>query len=300
MYQYNSIDLLQVLVLLLRATGLNEVSIWALGGIGLFSGFLGSMLGLGGGFIIIPMLTLALHLPIHTAVASSLIAIVATSCIAASVYAKNKLTNIRLGLLLETATAPGAIIGAFAAAFFTSSALIIIFGIMLLYPAYTMVIRQAIPQKNNLPTNNSDNMSNQSSSYYDQNLGKIIPYKINHIPLGLGISFFTGILSAMLGIGGGIIKVPIMNLIMRAPIKAAIGTSSLMTAITATVGAIVYYLRGYIYPNIVAPLIIGVFLGAIAGTGLAQKAPGVILRRIFGLLLFAASILMFLKAANVL
>jgi len=279
---------------------LNEVSIWALGGIGLFSGFLGSILGVGGGFIVVPMLTLVLHLPIHIAVASSLISIVATSCIAASVYAKNKLTNVRLGLLLETATIPGAIIGVFAAALFTPSALIIIFGIVLLYIAYTMVIQQAIPEKNNLQTNNPTNKSNKLSSYYDQNLGKITAYKINHIPLGLGVSFFAGILSTMLGIGGGIIKVPIMNLIMRVPIKAAIGTSSFMIAITATVGAIVYYLRGYVYPNIVAPLIIGVFLGAILGTGLAQKAPGIVLRRAFGLLLFATSILMFLKAANVL
>lgn len=279
---------------------MNEVSIWALGGIGLLSGFLGSMLGVGGGFVVVPMLTLILHLPIHVAVASSLTSVIATSCIAASVYTKNKLTNVRLGLLLETTTAPGAIIGAFVAALFNSLALIIVFGIMILYFAYTMVSQRAIPQKNNLETNNTANKSSLMGSYYDQNLGKITAYKINHIPAGMGISFLAGILSTMVGIGGGIIKVPIMNLIMRVPIKAAIGTSSLMIAITATVGAIVYYLRGYIYPNIVAPLIIGVFLGATLGTRLVQKAPGPVLRRVFGLLLFAIAILMFLKAANVL
>ena len=259
------------------------------------------MLGVGGGFLVVPMLTLVLHLPIHIAIASSLVSIVATSCIAASVYAKNKLTNIKLGLLLETATTPGAIIGAFAAALFTSSVLIILFGVMLLYLAYTMVSQQLIPTKDNIDIDNAAQAADQlASCYYDQNLGKVFTYKVNHIPLGLGASFFAGILSSLLGIGGGLVKVPVMNLVMRVPMKAAIGTSSFMVAITTTVGAIVYYFRGYIYPNIVAPLIIGVCLGAILGTGLAQRATGAVLRRVFGLLLFATSILMFLKAANIL
>ncbi len=286
-------------MILLRITDLNEVSLWALGGIGLFAGFLGSMLGVGGGFFIVPMLTLVLHLPIHIAIASSLVSIVATSCIAASIYIKNKLTNIKLGLLLETATTPGAIVGALVASFFASSVLSVLFGIMLIYLAYTMISQRHMLTKDNIDnaTGADDHLT---SSYYDQNLGKAISYKVNHVPLGLGGSFFAGILASLLGIGGGIMKVPLMNLAMRVPIKAAIGTSSFMVAITATVGAIVYYFRGYVYPNVVAPLIIGVYLGALLGTQLTQRTAGAILRRVFGFILLAISILMFLRAANML
>lgn len=284
---------------------LAEVNLWALAVIGLFAGFLGATLGVGGGFLIVPILTLALNLPMQIAVASSLIAIVATSCTAASIYAKSQFTNIRLGLLLETTTTPGAIIGALTAAFLASSILSVIFGILLIYVAYTMIIRQPTLMWNNSPKDNPDGSSSKKAllltgSYYDQATNKKVTYDVRHIPLGLGASFFAGILSSLLGIGGGIIKLPTMNLGMGVPMKAAIGTSSFMIAITTTVGVIVYYFRGYIYPSIVAPLIIGVFLGARLGAELAQMAAGMLLRRIFGLLIFITAILMFLKAANIL
>ena len=254
-----------------------------------------------------PMLTLALQLPIHIAIGSSLIAIVATSCTAASTYIKARLTNIKLGMLWETVTIPGAIIGASVAATLSSSILSAILGIILIYTAYRMVRQQF---SKNEDVSSEDDIANPDkpptnppswllNSYYDQNLDKVITYKINHMPHGLGAGFFGGVLSGLVGIGGGIINVPVMNLIMGLPMKAAIGTSSFIIAITATAGALIYYYHGYIYPILVAPLVIGVFLGARAGSELTQRARGTLLRHIFAAFLFVMSILMFLQTANI-
>ena len=289
---------------------LNELDVvlnlWALGGTGLVAGLLGSALGVGGGFLIVPILTLALHLPIQVAIGSSLVAVVANSCTAAGVYTKARLTNVKLGLLLETATVPGAIIGGLAVAFIAPSILSALFGLILLYVAYTMVVRRHLISEDGLSADNSftpDNTPNSLSSslansYYDQNLGKVVTYKVTHVPTGLGAGFFAGVLSSLLGIGGGIIKVPVMHLVMGLPMKAAIATSAFMIAITTTVGALLYHYQGYIYPFIVAPLVIGIVIGARVGVELTQRAGGILLRRIFGVFLFLVALLMFLRTAN--
>lgn len=284
-----------------------DINLWALGSIGLVAGLLGSTLGVGGGILIVPMLTLALHLPIQIAIGSSLVAIVATSCTAASVYTKNRLTNVKLGLLLETATAPGAIVGGLVVALLASSLLNALFGVILIYVAYTMLVRQSPIAEGNpvegnsaksddAPANSSQWLSN---SYYDRSLSKLVTYKVSHIPQGLGAGFFSGALSSLLGIGGGVVQVPILNMVMGLPMKPTIATSTFMIAITATVGALIHYYHGHVYPIIVAPLIVGVFLGARLGAELAQKIRGTLLRRIFGVFLFVTALLMFLRAANI-
>jgi uncharacterized membrane protein YfcA len=283
------------------------LNLWALGGTGLVAGLLGSALGVGGGVIIVPVLTLALHLPIHVAFGSSLVAIVANSCTAAGIYTKAKLTNVKLGLLLETATIPGAIIGGLVVTFIAPSILSALFGLVLLYVSYTMVGRRYLMSEGGLSTDNSvanDNTSNSlsgslASSYYDRNLDRVVAYKVAHVPAGLGAGFFAGILSSLLGIGGGTIKVPVMSLVMGLPMKAAIATSAFMIAITTTAGALIYHYHGYIYPFVVAPLVIGIIIGARLGVELAQRARGILLRRIFGGFLFLVALLMFLKTANV-
>jgi uncharacterized membrane protein YfcA len=252
------------------------------------------------------MLTLALHLPIHIAIGSSLVAIVATSCTAASIYTKNRLTNVKLGLLLETATAPGAIVGGLVVALLASSLLSALFGVILIYVAYTMLVRQSpiaegntvegnSAKSNDAPANSSQWLSN---SYYDRSLSKLVTYKVSHIPQGLGTGFFSGALSSLLGIGGGVVQVPILNMVMGLPMKPTIATSTFMIAITTTVGALIHYYHGHVYPIIVAPLIVGVFLGARLGAELAQRVRGTLLRRIFGVFLFVTALLMFLQAAN--
>jgi uncharacterized protein len=296
-------------MLLFLITLLDEVNLWALGGVGLVAGLLGSMLGVGGGVIIVPILTLALHLPIQVAVGSSLVAIVANACTAAGIYTKARLTNIKLGLLLETATIPGAIIGGFAAAFIAPSILSALFGLVLIYVAYTMITRQHFISADTQPDdhlhlaepgNISDKLSSAlTNSYHDQNLDEVVTYKVTRIPVGLGTSFFAGILSSLLGIGGGIVNVPVMHMVMGVPMKAAIATSTFMIALTAATGAFIYQYYGNIYPFIIAPLIIGIVIGARIGVELTQRAGGLVLRRIFGVLLFLVAILMFLKTANI-
>jgi len=286
---------------------LADINLWTLGGIGLVAGLLGSTLGVGGGILIVPMLTLALHLPIHIAIGSSLVAIVATSCTAASIYTKNRLTNVKLGLLLETSTTPGAIVGGLVVALLASSLLSALFGVILIYVAYTMLVRQSPIAEGNTVEGNSaksdDAPANSSqwlsNSYYDRSLSKLVTYKVSHIPQGLGAGFFSGALSSLLGIGGGVVQVPILNMVMGLPMKPTIATSTFMIAITATVGALVHYYHGHVYPIIVAPLIIGVFLGARLGAELAQRVGGTLLRRIFGVFLFVTALLMFLQAANI-
>ena len=285
---------------------MNELNLWALGGVGLVAGLLGSMLGVGGGFIIVPILTLAFHLPIKVAIASSLVAIVANSCTAAGMYTRTRLTNVKLGLLLETATTPGAIVGGLIAAVIAPSILSALLGLALIYAAYTMLVRPHFMAEDTLSADNSSGLDNTphslsnslASSYYDQNLDKIINYKVTHIPTGLGTSFFAGILSSLLGVGGGFINVPVMHLVMGVPMKAAIATSTFVITITATTGALIYYYYGHVYQFIIAPLAIGMVIGSRIGVELTQRAGGVVLRRIFGALLLIIAVMMFLRTAN--
>lgn len=289
-------------------TPLNDINLWALGGTGIIAGLLGSMLGVGGGLIIVPVLTLALGLPIHIAVGSSLVAIVANTCTAAGLYTKAGLTNVKLGLLLETATIPGAIIGGFVAALISPSILSALFGLLLIYVAYTMVARNQLSSEDIAITNSasisSDEADNNLSasltdSYHDQNLDKVVTYKVKRIPFGLGSGFVAGILSSLLGIGGGIIKVPVMHLVMGVPMKATIATSTLMITLTAATGAFIYHYHGDLRLFVVAPLIIGIVIGSRIGVELTKKIRGLWLKRIFGVFLFLVAILMFLKTTNV-
>jgi uncharacterized membrane protein YfcA len=286
-------------------TPLNDINLWALGGTGIIAGLLGSMLGVGGGLIIVPVLTLALHLPIQIAVGSSLVAIVANTCTAAGLYTKAGLTNVKLGLLLETTTIPGAIIGGFVAASISPSILSALFGLVLIYVAYTMVVRNRLASQENvsvIPVDSNKtghNLSNSvTDSYHDQNLDKVVTYKVKRTPAGLGFGFLAGILSSLLGIGGGIIKVPVMHLVMGVPMKATIATSTLMITLTAATGAFIYHYHGNLQLFVIAPLVIGIVIGSRIGVELTKRTRGMWLRRIFGVFLFLVAILMFLKTAN--
>lgn len=275
-----------------------DVNVWLLVGTGLFAAVMGSMLGVGGGFIIVPALTLLAHLPMKAAIGSSLIAIVANASFAASRYTRLQFTNIKLGLLMCCTTVPGAIVGGLLAGIFAPVILITLFGLVQSYVAYTMVTRRDIsPQANEyLAVENAD--GTDVITYYDKSEARAVGYRISRIPQGVSGSFLAGVLSSLLGIGGGIVQVPVMNLIMRVPIKAAIGTSTFIMALTTAVGALVYYYHGYIYPFVIAPLLLGVLPGALLGTALTERIGAAKLRRAFGTLLLITAILMFLKAAN--
>ena len=287
---------------------MGEINLWSLGGVGLAGGLLGSMLGLGGGFFFVPLLTLVLNLPIHIAIGSSLVAVIANSITASSTHIKARLPNLRLGMFLLTATTIGAIGGAFIAAFLSSPVLTAIFGIALIGISYSMLRRRQLAQeraslgKTSVGSDDSSSTglgSSLTASYYDRNLNQVVTYNVNRVPHGWGINLLVGIASSLLGVGGGIFNIPVMNLVMRVPIRAAMATNSFMVGITALAGACIYYYHGYIYPLNVAPIVVGAFIGAAIGAQLVQRARSIMLRRIFAIVLFILAVLMLLRAANI-
>lgn len=266
------------------------------------------MLGLGGGFFFVPLLTLVLNLPIHIAIGSSLVAVIANSITASSTHIKARLPNLRLGMFLLTATTIGAIGGAFIAAFLSSPVLTAIFGIALIGISYSMLRRRQLAQeraslgKTSVGSDDSSSTglgSSLTASYYDRNLNQVVTYNVNRVPHGWGINLLVGIASSLLGVGGGIFNIPVMNLVMRVPIRAAMATNSFMVGITALAGACIYYYHGYIYPLTVAPIAVGAFIGALIGAQLVQRARSIMLRRIFAIVLFILAVLMLLRAANI-
>ncbi len=284
-----------------------DVNIWILGGTGFVAGLLGSMLGVGGGFIIVPVLTLALGLPIQYAIGSSLISIVINACTATSVYIRCHMTNLQLGLLLSCALVPGAVVGAFLAASLSSPVLTILFGLLMVYVAYLMM-----PRRRRKPTPAQVDATSTvlekehaphawlDGCYYDPAVNREIDYQVHRPVVGLLTSFFAGVVSSLLGIGGGIINVPVMNRLMKVPLKATIGTSALLLAFTTMTGSIIYIFNGYVVPYVVAPLIICVFLGARLGAALAHRWHSMWLMWIFAFFLSVTAVLMILKALNIL
>jgi uncharacterized protein len=265
----------------------------------ILAGFVGALFGLGGGILVIPFLTLVEGIPVPLAIGASIVSVVATSSSSAATYIHDRLPNIRLGMFLEIGTVAGAITGAFVAAFLPASALFILFGVMLLYAA-TIVARtrgtdfpsEVIPDK----TSKSLGLASQ---YEDHSLGRVVKYEVTRTPLTLFISYFAGIISGLLGIGGGLIKVPAMNLVSKVPFKVASATSNFMIGVTAAASASVYLVRGDVHPLLVAPLIVGVSGGAILGTRVLKITPPTRIKFVFGFLLAAVSVLMILRGLNV-
>jgi len=276
------------------------ISLLSMLGVGFADGTFGSMLGIGGGVFVVPFLSLVLHLPMHVAISTSLVAVIANSNAASVTYVKARLTNIKLGVLLESTTVAGALVGALIAVAVQAQLLSALFGAVLICAAYAMGIQQAGQE---IEGTSEGEVASSSSSlavyYYDRSLQKVVYSSPVRIPQGLIGSFFTGNIAGLLGIGGGVVRVPLLNLLMKVPMKAAVATSSFCLGITGVGGCLVYYSQGHLYPLAVAPVVIGVFLGTQLGTRFAQRTEGPLLRRIFAVVLFAVAIPMILKAFNI-
>lgn len=253
----------------------------ALGGI--VAGFFGSLLGLGGGIFIIPMLNLIFGVEMRSAVAASLVAVIATSSAAASVYVQERLSDIRLGMTLELATTLGAIVGGLLAGRLPREALTVLFGLLLLYTAGSMV-------------RNTPAQGNNGSPFRDNSKEKVMPeYQVRNLPVGLGASFFAGNISGLLGVGGGIIKVPVMYLSMGVPLKVATATSNFMIGVTAAASAFIYYSRGDLDLLVAGPVVLGVFLGARTGSRIMHQVRTAYLKWFFVAVLFYTAMQMLLK-----
>ncbi len=259
--------------------------------VGLVVGSLGSMLGIGGGVLLIPLLTGLFGIGIKTAIGASIISVIATSSAAGAVYIERGLTHGRLAMVLEVATTAGALAGGITAVLVSSRLLSFIFGLVLIYMAYSLQ-RFRKQEARFAPSGLLD------TSYKDPMTGKVVSYGVHSLAQGMGASFLAGNISGLLGIGGGVVKVPIMTLVMGIPLRAAIATSNFMIGITAATSAIIYYLRGYIDPAIAIPTALGVLMGARIGTLVGGHVRTQRLRQIFQALLIVFAAQMFVECVR--
>lgn len=265
--------------------------------ISLGAGLLGSLLGIGGGIIIIPALTLLFGIDIRYAIGASIVAVVATSSGAAAAYLRERMTNVRVAMVLELATTSGAITGAFVAGLIKTRWLYLIFGVIMAYTSLMMFRRRQEEVVISQGTRLASYLRLQSS-YYDEATGKEVSYHVVHARAGLALMYLAGIVSGLLGIGSGALKVPAMDLVMRLPLKVSTATSNFMIGVTATASAGVYFMRGDIDPFVAAPVALGVLIGATAGSRLLGVVKSSTIRGIFVVLLMWISIQMLLKGVR--
>lgn len=239
------------------------------------SAMLGSMIGVGGGFIIVPLLTLLVGLHVKEAVALSLLSIVANSLSATIVYTRENLVNFKLGLLLETSTMLGAIAGANLLLIINESILAIIFGLVLIYASYRMIIGASLKEP------------------------KMLILTIRKKVYGISSSFFAGVASGMLGIGGGLLKMPILVLLLSTPTRIAIGTSIFMISITSVTGTYIHFTNNLINFYYGAVAVISAYIGAQIGSRMSLRIKTIMLKRIFGFILLLFSVIMILKGLGV-
>lgn len=260
--------------------------------ISIFAGLLGSLLGLGGGIIVVPVLTLVLGVDIRYAIAASLISIVATSSGAAASFLKDHLTNLRLAVLLEVGTVCGAIVGFLLAKSLNANFLFILFGGFLFFSAIMMLRKK---EDHRAEHDHPWSKRLKLAGEYTEKNGELVVYKVAQVPLGLAAMFVAGILSALLGIGSGIFKVMAMDGAMKLPMKVSSATSNFMIGVTATASAGAYFLRGDIRPEIACPVSVGIIVGSYFGARLMPKMPAATIRKIFVVVLTITAIQMLMK-----
>lgn len=256
------------------------------------AGFLGSLTGLGGGVVIVPLLALVFGVDIRYAVGASLVSVIATSSGAAAAYVREGYSNIRIGMFLEIATTLGALAGAFAAALISPSAIAVVFGLVLLVSAYL----SSRPRGEQADDESPDPLARRLrlDGTFPTPEGKTA-YHVRRVPLGFGLMFLAGILSGLLGIGSGAFKVLAMDQAMRIPFKVSTTTSNFMIGVTAAASAGIYLSRGYIDPGLAMPVMLGVLLGSSLGTRVLVRVPTRHLRFVFSLVILALAAEMIYK-----
>ncbi len=268
---------------------------------GVGAGVLGAILGIGGGMIITPVLTIMMGLDIKYAIGASIISVIATSSGSTIAYLKDDMLNLRVAMFLEIATTVGAIMGALLVGMFSSNFLYILFGFFLLYSSYNM-IRKLMDKKGEAVFTGHDPIVDKfklSSTYYDKAEQKQIDYSMKNVPGGFIMMWAAGLASGLLGIGSGAFKVIAMDTIMKMPLKPSSATSNLMMGVTAAASATVYFFNGSIRPDIAAPLAIGVLVGATIGARLMQVMKPRIIRMIFIPIILYMGVQMALKGFGV-
>ncbi|SYZ74821.1 conserved membrane hypothetical protein [Candidatus Zixiibacteriota bacterium] len=258
----------------------------------LLAGFLGSLTGLGGGVVIVPMLTLLFGVDIRLAVGASLVSVIATSSGAAAAYVKEGFSNIRIGMFLEMATTVGAIIGAFLHPYLSTGLIAVIFGVVLIYSAFF----SARPRKNEDELIPQDKLATRlrMNSTFPTAEG-LRSYNVKNVPQGFSLMFIAGTLSGLLGIGSGAMKVLAMDQIMRIPFKVSTTTSNFMIGVTAAASAGIYLSQGYIRPGLAMPVMLGVLAGSLIGARILVKTATSKLRLVFGIVVVIMALEMIYK-----
>lgn len=274
----------------------------ALAALGFGAGVVGALLGLGGGIFLVPALTLGLGLPFGQAAGTSLVGVAATSAGGAGSYVRAGITNIRLAVLLAVATVAAAVGASYVAQLIDVRILRALFAALLLYTAVSMLrdsrptTRPADAGPAELPPPPVEEWTIPGS--YRDAKGRPLVYRIGRIPLGLAASLLGGTISGLLGVGGGLVQVPVMHLLMGVPLRVATGTSSYLIGITATASALIYYARGNINPLVAAPVALAVFAGARVGAYLGQRLPSRTIKRVFAVIALFVAVQMILQAAG--
>lgn len=266
-------------------------------GISVLAGALGALLGLGGGIIVVPALTLLFGLDIRFAIGASIISVIATSSGAAAAYVRDHMTNTRAAMFLELGTTFGAITGAYLAGIIGGRWLFIVFGLVMGYSAIVM-LRNRHQNQGTIPPDSWADKLKLHGEYFDEAEQRVIKYIVTRTSLGLGLMWVAGVVSGLLGIGSGALKVPAMDLAMRLPMKVSSATSNFMIGVTAAASAGVYFARGDIDPFIAAPVAAGVLLGATVASKLLPKLHNQTIRIAFVLVLLWVSGEMLLKGAR--
>ncbi|QIL50527.1 sulfite exporter TauE/SafE family protein [Weissella coleopterorum] len=250
--------------------------------IGVIAGLMGSILGLGGGILVTPALTL-MGVDIKYAIAASIIAVIATSSGSAIAFLKDDVLNLRVAMFLEIFTTLGALIGALLTGYFDGTVLYFLFGALLIFQAWNMwkKLRVKIDERVEI---NHDRLANKlqlNGFYYDKNTKKEVRYSLKNVPGGAAVMFGAGVASGLLGIGSGAFKVMAMDGVMKMPLKSSTSTSNLMMGVTAAASAVIYFFSGMIQPVIAVPIALGIIVGYSFGARLMQYLPSKLIRQIF-------------------
>ena len=273
--------------------------------IAVLAGFLGSLVGLGGGIIITPALTILFGIDIKYAIGASIVAVIATSSGSAIAFVKDHVSNMRVGMLLEVFTTAGGVVGALMAGIFSSKLLYIFFSLILLNSFYGMLKKTGLINKGKREEDKVENDKyadkyKLNSTYYDKAIGKTVKYNVTNVPQGSLVMFGAGFASGLLGIGSGAFKVVALDTYMKLPIKVSTATSNFMMGVTATASALIYFFNGTINPAIAAPIALGTLIGSRTGAKVMQRLDAKYIRYIFLPILLFTIVNMFLKGVGVL
>lgn len=255
------------------------------------AGFIGSLTGLGGGVIVIPLLTLGFGVDMRYAIGAALVTSIASSSGAAAAYIKEGITNVRIGMFLEIATTTGAVAGAIVAMYLDKMYIAIIFGIVLIFSAVRSIRKKEEHIDYSTPGDKLGDKLKLNGSYTTPG-GEVVKYNVHNVIGGYSLMTLAGILSGLLGIGSGALKVLAMDTAMKIPFKVSTTTSNFMVGVTAAASAVIYLQRGYIDPGLALPIVVGVLIGAFFGSKILPKANVTKLRILFSVVIFFLAISM--------